>query len=837
MRFKKVGNKLFFISLLSILLTTAISVTIMLNGNMRVIDRILEHDTAVAMNAILNETNSMKESSLEVAKRLADDNRIKNAMQYGMISGLKETAKSILAETINDTDFLTITDTAGDVVVRTHSDKAGDSILYQQNITSALNGVSESYIEPGTEVKLSVRSSSPIIATNGKILGVVSTGYKLDNPNFVDNLKRSTGCEITVALKDERINTTITKEGERQIGTKLNEDIADIVLNQKQDYYAEADILGNKYYTSYKPIISENGEAIGVYFAGKPIDDILASVTYNTILVLCTITIVGIGMLILNRYLCKRMIVNQVVNISHAAAELSNGNININIPHTNSIDEIGQLSVGISNMLTVLRKLIDDLKSMLESHKNGETGARIDVFLYQGSFRDVAVGINQMAEDYIEDSRLLLDCLSNFAQGNFDVQLKQYPGEKHQTNLAVEQVRANLKDVSRQINLILEHALNGELSQRADISELSGEWRHILSSLNSLLQAITDPIQEAAPILDNIANGHFNQRVKGNYKGVFALIKNSLNSTADALASYCVEINKTLENMVNNNFDQEIQGNFKGEFAGIKNSVNALIDKFNDIIQGMQTASIEVLQGASDISKSSMILAQGSTQQAKTIEGLGLSLESLNSKVRENANKASMASELADNSKANAKDGNRCMKEMLQSMSAINEAAENIATILKAIDDIAFQTNLLALNAAVEASRAGEFGKGFAVVADEVRNLASKSQVASKESNEFIYDTFEKIRDGEKAAKNTAASLKQIVKDIEDVSAYVSDIAVESKNQAESLSQISLGVTDISGVVQNNTAISEESASTAQQLNSQAETMNQITNIYKIKRL
>ncbi len=837
MKFKRVGNKLFFISLLSIVLTTAISVSIMLSGNMRIIDSILEHDTAVAMEAILNETDAMKASSLEVAKHIAADRKIISVLESGRLSGLRDAAKAVMAENFNATEFLTITDTSGDVLARTHSDKTGDSILYQQNITSALSGRSDSFIEPGTQIRLSVRSSSPIYASDGRMLGVISTGFALDNPDFVDNLKRTTGCEITVFLQDERINTTIVKDGTRQVGTKLNENIANIVLKQQKEYYAEADILGNKYYTSYKPLITEMGDAIGLYFAGKPIDGILASITYNTLSVLGIIVIVGFGMLILNKYLCKRMIVNQVVKISKAAEELAKGNLNYKIPDTDSKDEIGLLTVGIQDMVGVLRQLIQDLSNMLENHKNGITSAKIDISLYEGSFREVAYGINRMAEDYIEDSRLLLECLSSFAHGNFDVKLKEYPGEKHRINLAVEQVRANLKDVSRQINLILEHALEGELSHRADLSQLSGEWKHILDSLNSLLQAIADPIQEAAPILDSIANGRFNQRVKGNYKGVFALIKNSMNSTSDALASYCVEINKTLECMVDNNFDQEIRGDFKGEFAGIKNSINTLIDKFNDILHNMQSASVEVLQGASDISKSSMILAQGSTQQAKTIEELCLSLEGINGQVRANAKKADMACRLAESSKSNAQEGNRCMKDMLESMNSIYEASENISGILKAIDDIAFQTNLLALNAAVEASRAGQYGKGFAVVADEVRSLASKSQEASKESNEFINDTLAKIRDGEKAAKDTAASLKQIMQDIDNVSAYITDIAVESKTQADSLSQVSLGVTDISGIVQNNTAISEESASTAQQLNSQAETMNRITNIYKIKNI
>jgi methyl-accepting chemotaxis protein len=109
--------------------------------------------------------------------------------------------------------------------------------------------------------------------------------------------------------------------------------------------------------------------------------------------------------------------------------------------------------------------------------------------------------------------------------------------------------------------------------------------------------------------------------------------------------------------------------------------------------------------------------------------------------VKANATNAGSTNQLVSQTAVAARGGEGRMQEMSAAMGDINSSAQQIARIIKVIDEIAFQTNLLALNAAVEAARAGRHGRGFAVVAQEVRSLAERSARAAKETAELIEDS------------------------------------------------------------------------------------------------
>ncbi|WP_367143138.1 methyl-accepting chemotaxis protein [Pantoea stewartii] len=261
--------------------------------------------------------------------------------------------------------------------------------------------------------------------------------------------------------------------------------------------------------------------------------------------------------------------------------------------------------------------------------------------------------------------------------------------------------------------------------------------------------------------------------------------------------------------------------------GAMNHSLRTIISKVRDGVNSVARASSEIAAGNTDLSSRT-------EQQSAAVVETAASMEELTSTVKQNAENAHHASQLATEASHNASRGGEIISDVIATMGGISQSSGKIGEIITVINGIAFQTNILALNAAVEAARAGEQGRGFAVVAGEVRSLAQRSSVAAKEIEALIRESLERVNNGTELVNRAGNTMGDIVKSVTQVRDIMGEIAAASDEQNRGITQIAQAMTEMDTTTQQNAALVEESSAAASSLEDQALELEKTVAVFRL---
>jgi methyl-accepting chemotaxis protein len=342
-------------------------------------------------------------------------------------------------------------------------------------------------------------------------------------------------------------------------------------------------------------------------------------------------------------------------------------------------------------------------------------------------------------------------------------------------------------------------------------------------------------VHESQDIIRAVLAGATDRRiVKTGKTGNLALLAESINGLIDGVSTTVAETEHVLKRATEGDLTSRMKLEDKsGHLRTLAESVNSMIKAMMDVITSLKKTSLEVHEGAEEISRGNLDLSRRTEAQALSLEETASSMEEMTAIVKNNAQNAGQASDLAASAGEQAERGSRVVGAAIAAMSEINAASKKIADIIGVIDEIAFQTNLLALNAAVEAARAGEHGRGFAVVASEVRNLASRSAAAAKQIKALIQDSVGKVDEGAKLVDESGKVLGEIVTRVKKVTGVMAEIANASREQATGIEHVNKAVASMETVTQQNAALVEEASAAAQAMTEQAKSLTNLISYYR----
>jgi methyl-accepting chemotaxis protein len=231
-------------------------------------DRLAESDLAEKADNVRSDVKGMEENCLAVAQALAVRADVIQAAKAKNSAPLQTACQEAMKA--SKMGLITLADAQGVVLARGHSDKKGDSVAAQTNVKKALAGESSSGIEEGTVVKFSLRAGYPI-KDGAVVIGSVTAGIDLSASHFfVDSIKSKYKVECTVFQKDNRLITTLQKDGKSLDGTRMdNAKVLETVLAKGQVFESVNAIQNQSFNTVYWPLKGADGQIAGMYFIGK----------------------------------------------------------------------------------------------------------------------------------------------------------------------------------------------------------------------------------------------------------------------------------------------------------------------------------------------------------------------------------------------------------------------------------------------------------------------------------------------------------------------------------------------------------------------------------------
>ncbi len=413
----------------------------------------------------------------------------------------------------------------------------------------------------------------------------------------------------------------------------------------------------------------------------------------------------------------------------------------------------------------------------------------------------------------------------------------------------MDNIRNTIKDIiQEERNLLAVRSKQAEASVRKSTTTI---FISILFSIVILVivstlitRNITKPLSQVVSISEQVASGNLTGDVSSDDRRdeVGTLLKSfdqmivSLKEKAD-IAEQISTGNLRVD--VKPSSDKDILGN------ALKNMVENLRKQMSEITESvnvLSSAASEFSASVTQLSSSTSETATSVNETTTTVEEVVQTAQISNKKAREiseNAKKTAEVSESGRQATQETSDGMNRIREQMASITDsimnLSEQSQAIGEIIATVDDIADQSNLLAVNAGIEAAKAGEQGKGFAVVAQEVKSLAEQSKQATTRVRAILNDvqkaTGAAVMATEQGTKTVEAGVKQSIKAGESIR-ILGDNIVESAQAATQMAasnkQQMVGMEQVSGAMESIKLASTQNLESIKQMETTAYTLAEV---------
>lgn len=497
------------------------------------------------------------------------------------------------------------------------------------------------------------------------------------------------------------------------------------------------------------------------------------------------------------------------------------------------------------------------VKQLSEEMVAGRLDSRGDTTGLKGKDAETIRMINSMIEALVSPMRLAGNALDEIAHGKLPpFVIDDYQGEFNKIKQNINTLLAILYGMHGETEHLISSVSQGKLKTRGNDWDYEGIWKDLIGGMNSTLDAVIAPINEAGAVLDKLAHYDLNARMNGKYRGDHAAIRKAMNTTAESLHDAISQVSETVglvsevgqqitrvSSIVTKGAEeQSVQLNETSmSLAALSESASHSVQSTAAAHGNAKTATDAILKAKDSMNRmvTSMADISGAAEKTTTIaneiDGIAKETGTLAGSAVEKAARMRIsaggfgvvAQEIRKLSRQCSETAN-AMKEFEKKMG--EEQREEFSELIANLMSIARFSNLLGVNAAIEAAHVEGAGNEFKDMTDEIHNLAVRAADAANKTSALTKTSASLSKNGVQLSQDIDKQLEGAVKGAHALSSFADEISASIHEQTAGLEQISKTAAQISEVTDKNADGAAESLGAAKNLEKQVGKLTKMVN-------
>jgi signal transduction histidine kinase/HAMP domain-containing protein len=337
----------------------------------------------------------------------------------------------------------------------------------------------------------------------------------------------------------------------------------------------------------------------------------------------------------------------QVRNIAQVTTAVAGGDLSQKIT-VEARGEVAELKDTINTMVDQLSSFADEVTRVArEVGTEGKLGGQAYVKGVSGTWKDLTDNVNQLAGNLTTQVRNIAQVTTAVAKGDLSRKITvEVRGEllelKNTINTMVDQLSSFADEVTR---VAREVGTEGKLGGQAEVKGVSGTWRDLTDSVNSMADNLTDQVRNIAQVTTAVARGDLSQRITVDARGEILELKNTSNRMVDQLSAFAAEVTRVAREVGTEGKlggQAEVEG-VSGTWKRLTENVNQLAGNLTTQVRAIAEVATAVTKG--DLSSTITVDAPGEVGRLK--DNINQMIANLRETTRQNQEQDRLKSNLA----------------------------------------------------------------------------------------------------------------------------------------------------------------------------------------------